>query len=264
MYASLDVGRTHAPELEDEPWFPRPLRDSLTAFLRVSSEKLGIFTKARPVLHEVLERHVARGGARRVVDLCSGGGGPLLSLLDDVPGAQAVLTDLYPNVEALALAERRLPGRVDAHREPIDATDVPPDLDGVRTVFNALHHFRPEDAKKLLADAARKKQPICVFEVVERTPLAFAVIAGVPLAVLALTPFTSPPALRLALTYGLPVIPLATGWDGFASCLRAYSVLELQALADEVRAEGYAFRVGQTARSWPVPLRVTWLVGEPV
>jgi hypothetical protein len=253
------MARVHAPELEDEPWFPRPLRDSLTAFLRVSSEKLGVFDAAGPVLREVIER----SGTKRVVDLCSGGGGPLLSILDDLPDVEAVLTDLYPNVDAFTYAERRLPGRVRGHRESIDATDVPADLHGVRTVFNALHHFRPEHARKILEDAARKKQPLCIFEVVERHPLAFAVIAGVPLAVLAFTPFTQPSALRLALTYAVPIIPLATGWDGFASCLRSYSVDELRALADTVHVDGYSFRVGQSERGGLVPMRVTWLIGEP-
>lgn len=253
------MGRVHAPELEDEAWFPRPLRDSLTAFLRVSSEKLGVFDEAGPVLREVLERH----GAKRVVDLCSGGGGPLLSILDDMPGVDAVLTDLYPNVDAFTYAEQRLPGRVRGHRASVDATNVPPELDGVRTCFNALHHFRPELARRILEDAARKQQPLCVFEIVERHPFAFAVIAGVPLAVLALTPFTRPNALRLALTYAVPVIPLATGWDGFASCLRAYSVEELRALADSVHADGYSFRVGQSERHVILPMRVTWLIGEP-
>ena len=253
------MSRVHAPELEDEPWFPRSLRDSLTAFLQVSTEKLRIFDDALPVLREVIER----AQATRIVDMGSGGGGPLLSILAKIPEVEAVLTDLYPNVDAFTQAEQRLPGRVVGHRESIDATNVPAELIGVRTVFNALHHFRPPLAKKILEDAAHKKQPICVFEVVERDPIAFAIIAGVPFAVLAFTPFTKPSALRLALTYALPIIPLATGWDGFASCLRAYSVAELQALADSVDVEGYSFRVGQTARGSFVPMRVTYLVGEP-
>lgn len=250
------MARLHAPELEDEPWFPRPMRDALTAFLQVSSEKLGIFDAAAPVLRDVLARHEAK----RVVDLCSGGGGPLLSILEHLDGVDAVLTDLYPNVDAFDAAERRLPGRVRGHREPCDATDVP--IDGVRTIFNALHHFRPPAARKILEDAAHKRQPICVFEVVERHPLAFAIIAGVPFAVLAFTPFTKPDAKRLALTYGLPLIPLATGWDGLMSCLRAYSLAELRALADGIDVDGYAFRVGQAERG-RIPMRVTWLIGEP-
>lgn len=257
----LVVQRLHVPELEDEAWFPRPLRDSLTAFLRVSAEKLGVFEHAAPVLRDVVER----SGKTRIVDLCSGGGGPLLSILDEIADArlEAVLTDLYPNLPAFEYAERRLPGRVHGHRDSVDATNVPPELDGVRTVFNALHHFRPQLALRILEDAARKRQPLCIFEIVERHPFAFATIAGVPLAVLALTPFTEPSLMRLAFTYAVPIIPLATGWDGFASCMRAYSVDELRALADQVQVDGYSFRVGQSERGIAPPMRVTWLLGEP-
>lgn len=253
------MARVHAPELEDEPWFPQQLRDALTAFLQVSTEKLRIFDDALPLLRDVLER----AHAKQIVDIGSGGGGPLLSILTQLPDVQAVLTDLYPNLDAFSQAEQRLPGRVIGHREPIDATDVPATLVGVRTIFNALHHFRPSLATAILRDAAHKRQPICAFEVVERDAIAFAAIASVPFAVLALTPFTRPSALRLALTYALPIIPLATGWDGFASCLRAYSIDELRALTDDIKVDGYAFRVGQTGRGRLLPMRVTYLIGEP-
>jgi hypothetical protein len=260
--------RVHVPELEDEPWFPRSLRDALTAFLHVSAEKLELFEPALDILGDVLDRHLTAGGAPRIVDLCSGGGGPLLSILEQLrrrsPEVEAILTDLYPNERAFDEAEARLGAGLRGHRAPVDATDVPADLDGVRTIFNALHHFRPDGARKILADAARKGQPFCAFEVVERHPLSLAVIAGVPLAVLALIPLTRPDPLRLALTYALPVIPLATGWDGLASCMRAYSPAELEELAREAANDRYRFTVGQARRGSPIPMRVTWLVGEPV
>ena len=223
----------------------------------MSEEKLRIFDDAVPIVRDVVDRH----GGRKIVDLCSGGGGPLLSILEKID-ADAVLTDLYPNVQAFKQSEQRFPERVRGWRAPVDATNVPDELEGVRTLFNAFHHFRPALAKKILEDAARKKRPLVILEVVERHPLTMAVIACVPLAVLALTPFTKPPLLRLLLTYVLPLLPLATGWDGLASCARAYSIAELQALADSVVVDGYAFRVGHTARGL-VPMRVTYLVGEP-
>jgi hypothetical protein len=252
------MNRIHLPELEDEAWFPAYLRDSLTAFLHVSSEKLGLYNKAAPLVRELVRRH----RAARIVDLCSGGGGPLLSILAELDGVDAVLTDLYPNLQAFAELEQRGNGRVRGSRDPIDATNVPAGLDGVRTLFNAFHHFRPAQAKRILEDAARKRQPLCVLEVVERHPATMLAIAGVPLAVLGFTPFTRPGFLRLALTYLIPVVPLVAGWDGIASCMRAYSPTELTALADSVAVTGYRFTVGQT--SWgPMPLRVTWLIGEP-
>ncbi|HEY4221059.1 MAG TPA: hypothetical protein VGO62_06945, partial [Myxococcota bacterium] len=90
-------------------------------------------------------------------------------------------------------------------------------------------------------------------------------ILFVPFAVLALMPFARWSLTRFFFTYVVPVIPLVTGWDGFASCMRAYSLVELRALADSVEREvpGYRFSVGRTRRRLP-GLRVTWLVGEPV
>ena len=218
-----------------------------------------LFDDAAPLVREVIERN----GLHTIVDLGSGGGGPVLTLLGARPGVDVVLTDLYPNARAFEALEQKTGGRVRGFRASVDAGDVPAELDGVRTIFNAFHHFRPELARRILADAAHKKRPIMVLEIVERHPLTMSVIAFVPFAVLALIPFTHPGPARLALTYALPVIPLVTGWDGMASCLRAYSLQELRALADSVATEGYRFTVGRTP--WRLPgLRVTWLVGEPI
>ena len=46
------------------------------------------------------------------IDIASGGGGPLLSILTELPGVDVVLTDLYPNVDAFARAEARLRKKV--------------------------------------------------------------------------------------------------------------------------------------------------------
>jgi len=52
--------------------------------------------------------------------------------------------------------------------EPVDATNVPADLRGARTVWNAFHHSRPEQARSILANAVADRQAIAVFEVVSR------------------------------------------------------------------------------------------------
>jgi hypothetical protein len=52
-------------------------------------------------------------------------------------------------------------------------------------------------------------------------------------------------------------------WDGFASCLRAYSPAELHALVAGLSRPDYEFRVVQT-RSLNAPFRVTALIGVPL
>ncbi|MDP2344132.1 MAG: hypothetical protein Q8O67_24455 [Deltaproteobacteria bacterium] len=257
--------RIHAPELEDEAWCPRFLRDGLTAFLQVASERMRIYDNAAPVVAAVLHGHP---GAKRLVDLCSGGGGPLLRLREALAknhavDVDAVLTDLYPNLGAFDEACSRGLGKVSAMRESVDATDVPASLDGVRTVFNAFHHFRPELARRIVEDAARKRQPFVSLEVVERRLQTVLFLMGTPFAVLVFTPFSRPLTLeRVLFTYVIPLIPLGVFWDGMCSCLRAYDVDELKAVTAGLDDDGYQFRVERIEVPW-TPLRITALIGEP-
>src|SRR5690606_10735578 len=127
----------------------------------------------------------------QIVDLCAGGGGPLLSILEQLERGHGVrvpvvLTDKYPNERAFLRAEAQRPGQVRGLRAPVDATEVPVTLKGVRTLFNALHHFRPAQARALFADAVHKGQPIATFEVVERSAVGALLVAGVPYAALLL------------------------------------------------------------------------------
>lgn len=262
------MSRIHAPELEDESWCPVVIRDGLTGFLQIAAETLRIFDCAAPVVAGVLQRHVEAGGDDRLVDLCSGGGGPLLRMREALKtqhdlDVDAVLTDLYPNIGAFLQAEARGGGKVRAIKGAVDATDVPAELGGVRTIFNALHHFRPALARKIVEDAARKRQPFVSLEVVERRPSTVLFLLGTPLAALALTPFSRPltPG-RLFFTYALPAIPAGILWDGMMSCLRSYSADELTALTAGLDDDGYAFHVEVVDVPWQ-PLRITALIGEP-
>jgi hypothetical protein len=256
--------RVAAPELEDYPWFPAPLRDAMTGFLRVASGVIGASEAAAPLVLEAMD--AAR--TERIVDLCSGGGGPVVSLVRTLRerhrrDASAVLTDLYPNRDAFERAEAELPGHATGRRESTDAARVPDELTGVRTLFNALHHLPPEVARAVFADAAAKRQPIVTFELVERSLQGAAIVAGLPLAIGALMPFVRPRrASTLALTYALPVLPAAITWDGFASCLRAYSVAELEALVAPLQRADYRFRVVRRRIPWR-PVFMTSVLGLP-
>jgi hypothetical protein len=114
-----------------------------------------------------------RSGATHIIDLCSGGGGPWLDLLPALR-AQGVtvslcLTDQYPNTVALASIAEKLPG-VRFETESVNALDVPARLTGFRTIFTAFHHFRPAEARAILASAVRDSQGIAIFEAAARTP----------------------------------------------------------------------------------------------
>jgi len=258
------VKRRHLFEWEDQPWFPAVIRDAGTGYLRFVAERSGQAEHLAPVLREQL----GRLRERRVVDLCSGGGGPLLAILEaleasgDAP-VDATLTDLYPTPGQLEPLAARLPGRVAVASEPVDARRVPAHLPGLRTLFSAFHHFRPDDARGILRSAVRDRQPIAVVEVVSRRPLALLGILFAPLATLLAVPLLRPFRWAwLPLTYLVPVIPLFVLWDGFVSCLRCYDPAELEALAREAGGDGYRWEVREVPLG-AVPVPATVLLGWP-
>ncbi|HSL18401.1 MAG TPA: class I SAM-dependent methyltransferase [Methylomirabilota bacterium] len=240
--------RVHLIELHELPGFPSVWRDLVTDFLSFFFRVFRPYARAAPLLGEAL----AAAGSRRVVDLCSGAGAPVLSVLPELealgraPGS-VVLTDLYPNLEAFRRAAAAGSGRVDFVAEPVDATAVPAHLGGFRTLFTAFHHFPPERARQVLEDARRDADGIAVFEFTERKLWLWAVpVLLIPLLAAACTPFIRPFAWRrLLFTYLLPVVPAVAGWDGLVSNLRTYSPPELLELAELDADDPFVWRAGR-------------------
>ena len=240
--------RLHLVELHDLPACPPSLRDALTDFLAFALN----LSRAYDPAAALLRRAIARTGARRVVDLCSGAGGPWSRLAPRM-GVPVLLTDLYPHTNGAA----GLP----FHPEPIDARAVPAGLDGFRTLFTSFHHFRPAEARAILADAVTKGQGIAVFEAARRAPREVGVVAFTWLGALISAPFIRPFRWsRLLWTYLPPALPLMGTFDGIVSCLRAYTPAEL---ADLVRGlDSYEWEIGEMRGGWS-PLRGTYVLGVP-
>jgi hypothetical protein len=254
--------RRHLFELEDQPWFPEVIRDLATDYLHFIETRLALHRSIVPLLAEALRRT----GATRLIDLCSGGAGPIPLLLSDLADegidVSATLTDFYPNVPALERTRALSDGKITFERESVDARSVPARLTGFRTVFNGFHHFRPADAVAVLRSAAAAGQPIGVFEISQRTWRTILPLLLLPLFVMIATPFMRPFLWRrLFWTYLIPAVPLTCLWDGIVSQLRAYTPAELEdlgATADPA-AEWQAGRlpIGTT------PGSVTYLLGYP-
>ena len=244
----MALPRVHAFEVHELPGCPELLRRIATDYLRSVGEVFRAFAPIAPLLASALSAH----GSRRIVDLCSGGSGPVVTLAEALTkpvgfAPEVVLTDLYPNLEAFAWSAARAKVPVSYEREPVNALAVPERLQGVRTVFDAFHHFRPEQARQLLADAAAKRAPLLVVEATERSlPAMLGMLLFVPLLVLLLTPFVRPFSWgRLLFTYIIPLaVPLIV-FDGIVSCLRSYTPAELQAMTEGLSAPDYSFRIGQ-------------------
>jgi len=79
-----------------------------------------------------------------------------------------------------------------------------------------------------------------------------------------MTPFIKPRSWsRLLWTYLLPVVPLATCWDGVVSLLRVYSPRALEAMSGELSSADYAWEIG-TASTGAAIFEYVYLVGYPV
>lgn len=257
--------RIHLFEFEDLAWFPASLRNMMTEYLQHAAGLVPGFPRyvaerVRPALEAT--------GCAAIVDLGSGSGGVVPGLAraleDGGSGVRVTLTDRYPNHEALARLRDRSGGRLDFEPGPVDARAVPEHLRGLRTMFLSLHHFRPSDARAILADAARAGQPIAAFEATERRAATLALFAAsVPILVLALTPWIRPFRWsRLVFTYLVPVLPLLILWDGVVSHLRTYSEGELRELVGGIDAPGYRWEV-RRERIPGTPGHCTSLVGIP-
>lgn len=250
-------------EIHEQAWCPAILRDAVRAVLAQLASKLPVYEGLADELLDAM--HGA--GTREVVDLCAGAGGPWVrlgaALRGDARIASVLITDLFPDLRATRAMHRETDGLVRGHGESVDATQVPAELSGLRTLFAAFHHFDPERAAALLRDAAAAGRGIAIFELTQRRWLISLIIGAAmgPLC-LAMVPFVRPVRLGVLLwTYVIPVIPMLLAFDGVISCLRSYTPAELEALGREA-APHYRWRAG-VRRSGFGPIRVVFLIGVP-
>ncbi len=253
------MGRVHLFELQDLDAWPAVLGDAGTAYLRTVEQAAGAPALLAPAVARALEL----SGRDRIVDLCSGAGGPVVEIVEVLRAegreVDLVLSDLAPNRAALG---RLAAQGVAVHATPVDAAAVPRELVGLRTVFNAFHHFDDAQALRVLRDAVAARQPIAIFELSERAVPTVLGSALIPLAVLFAMPFVRPVRWPwLLFTYLLPVLPLAIAWDGLVSHLRTRSPDELRALVARVDAPGWTFTAERVRGKGP--LAYTWLLGVP-
>ncbi len=186
----------------------------------------------------MIEKGLQKSKTHQIVDLGSGGGGGLIWLNSwlkkNYPNLRIILSNYYPNIPAFIYTEKQA-DNFEYIEKPIDARDVPPDLKGLKTLFLTLHHFKPEDAKNILQNAIRSNSSIAVFEAQESSFKSIIAMLLSPLSVIFTIPFIRPFKIgRIIFTYLIPIVPLFVLWDGVVSCLRTYSVKEMNDLITNV------------------------------
>jgi hypothetical protein len=252
-------------EIHEQRWFPQFLRDQFVDGLQMILEVMSTYTPIAQLLRKRLEEC----GSERVLDLCSGAGGPWPSLMRDfeMQGTrtpEVFLTDKYPSTGKLHDLESPTSSRIHYLRQSIDATQIPKNLEGFRTLFSSFHHLDRDEARRLLQDSVDSKQAIGIFEAPGRHALTFLSVFFVPLAAWLFTPFRRPFRWsRLVWTYLIPVIPFVLFFDGFVSCMRAYSREELEQMISGLRGSEYRWEIGEETGAL-LPLRITYLIGCPL
>ena len=251
-------------EIHEQPWFPQFLRDQFVDGLQMILEVTDTYEPIAQLLRVRLEEC----STERVLDLCSGAGGPWPSLMRHLEShgtspPEVFLTDKYPSTTKILDLESPAASRIHFLSHSVDATRIPRHLYGFRTLFSSFHHLNPEDARSLLQDSVERRQAIGIFEAPARHTLTLLCLLFIPVATWLFVPFRRPFRWsRLLWTYLIPIVPLVLLFDGLISCLRAYSPEELRAMTRGLGGNEYRWEIGEEAGRL-LPVRITYLIGSP-
>jgi len=261
----MPMKRVHLFEFMDQPWYPAVFRRMQADYLQ--------FVVTRGSGHEqlipLIKKALSQAKTTDIVDLCSGGTGPWLKLQAQLAEAgspvSVKLTDKYP--DPTSINKWPIAADIEYLAEPVDALCVPRHLTGMRTLFEGFHHFRPDQARAILRDAAEQKAAIGIFEATFSGPLGTLLLVLSPLLTLLgyifVTPFIRPRSFaRFLWTYLIPAVPLATAWDGLISMLRVYSPQELKTLTDSLGVDDYLWEIGQASSGTPL-FAYIYVIGYP-
>ena len=239
------VRRIHLFEFNDQRWLPRFVTGWMTRILHLSHEETEDGRIWAPKVRDLVRRY----GQEKIVDLCSGGGGPVLEVVRILEQEHGIhphltLTDIIPNLQTASEINGVGNDRV-YKTEPIDATNVPRELQGVRTVFSGFHHLRPELAFGLLKNAFDCRQHIFIGETTKRSLRAFRVYAPAPFHFFSMAHRISSTKAQRFFTFGVPILPFMLGWDNLVSCLRTYSSREVKEFISHLQSDDYCWQIGE-------------------
>ncbi len=251
-------------EFEDLPWFPATVREGMTDYLRFVFETLNLYRSVIPILYKALED----SGTVRIVDLCSGSGGPLWKIAREVrqrygKPVTVTFTDLFP-VSGLNPEKIGYESAVyQYYTHSVNAAEVPEELTGLRTIFSGFHHFDDDVGVKVLQNAVDSGAGIAIFDGGgNRFLMALGILLFHIPAMLLCSPLIRPfRASRLIFTYLVPLIPLCTVWDGLVSVNRLRSPERIMELAKMTQAENYTWSAGELPGV--SGLSITYLIGTP-
>ncbi|MFA5327669.1 MAG: hypothetical protein WC384_07765 [Prolixibacteraceae bacterium] len=234
----------------------------MTDYLRFLFLRLNLYKPVLPILREAL----TKSRSFHILDLCSGSGGTIESIYKDLKDSfdaeiKITLSDLFPNDPTYDYLFQKTQGGISYINIPVDATSVPPEFKGFRTIFSGFHHFDQEKAKAVLKNALESRQGIAIFDGGNKSFLMILLILFIhPVLLVLCTPFFRPFRVsRLVFTYLIPIIPFCTVWDGVISILRLYTPEEMLQMAHEIDDGRYTWTSGKIRNTFG--LSIAYLVG---
>ncbi|AKT41587.1 hypothetical protein [Chondromyces crocatus] len=240
---SLALPRVHLFEWNDLDGIPEPIRETVVESLS-RTLRWGVLRE----LVTPLTTFLKETGASEILDVGAGAAGPAMTLVEELQRAgvtppRFILTDLAPRIGAWEEARAAHPGFIDFEPNPVDATAIPAELGKgrARLLSCVFHHFQPDLAKAILADAVRSNVGIFILEPFERNPLGGVALGCTFIPSVMINPLLSPRNRwqKILLTYLTPIALMTNAWDCFISTLRIHTVEDLQAM---VAPFGDAFR----------------------
>lgn len=236
--------RLQAFEFCDQPWLPEVIREGFMDCLDQIHKAWQPYRHIAPIV----SAWAGRLGAQQVLDLGSGGGGQVVTVLEHLARQglkppRFVLSDRNPNVCAWrALQERFGPERVSFFDKPVMISAIPEQFRAL-TIFSAFHHLMPEAAKALLEEVVARRDGICIVEFTRRTWLDL--LSMLPAFFMNLIAPLTTPRFRLGKLLLSPVIAAMVSFDGLVSALRSYTAEEIQAMLPPGTEETFLVEYGE-------------------
>ncbi|ORY24396.1 hypothetical protein BCR39DRAFT_566630 [Naematelia encephala] len=294
----LPYSRPRLIEIHEQAWCPPSIRRPIQTMLAfLWTHRIAPFQARAPyeavvdIVQRVLldiededERDQEDRGTLQLLDCCSGAGGPVPAIERDInsrrslaskPPVKVFLSDIHPHLESWIHHSMESPTRSLSYLTfPVDAAHVPAHLKEerhLRTFFLAFHHFSEDAARRVLEDAMRTAEGICIFEL-QAPDLGsiVTILALFPLSFL-LIPFQHPTITTLLFTYIIPIIPAILIFDGLVSAWRTRSPQHIQYLAGlaamTVQLEGgdkegeWKWESGGGVHTWPWG-RMSYVIGR--
>ncbi|HET6560062.1 MAG TPA: hypothetical protein VFG54_22230 [Prolixibacteraceae bacterium] len=253
-------------EFEDQPWFPHIIRDSMTDYLRFVFHTFQLYQPVLPLIKEAL----IKSNNHQILDLCSGSGGAMEGVYKHLQqtfgmDVKVTLSDLFPSLLVYRQLSKHTNGGISYIARPVDATEVPDELQGFRTLFSGFHHFDPPKAAAVLINAMQNGKAIGIFDGGNKNIwMVVAIIILHPLLLFFCTPLIKPFRIsRILYTYLVPVIPLCTVWDGIFSIFRLYRPEEMLQTAQEADNDyRYTWTAGKVKNKYG--MSIAYLIGYPI